>query len=154
MRALTLTQPWASLIIWGEKFFETRSWPTKYRGPIAIHAAKGFPYRVKQLARSLEPFRSILAKHGITDPDQLPTGAILGVTSIASCDRTEAIREKLSPLEIQFGDYSDGRYAFCTGTVRKCHTPVPCPGALAIWHVSDHTAAEVLRQIEEARLAT
>ncbi len=43
MKTLTLTQPWAQLIAIGAKRIETRSWGTKYRGPIAIHAAKGFP---------------------------------------------------------------------------------------------------------------
>lgn len=40
MKALTIRQPWASLIALGVKTIETRSWPTKYRGPIAIHAGK------------------------------------------------------------------------------------------------------------------
>lgn len=40
MKALTLHQPWASLIATGAKTLETRSWPTRYRGPLAIHAAK------------------------------------------------------------------------------------------------------------------
>lgn len=39
MKALTLWQPWASLIAVGDKTIETRSWSTKYRGPLAIHAA-------------------------------------------------------------------------------------------------------------------
>lgn len=39
MKALTLWQPWASLVARGEKTIETRSWPTDYRGPLAIHAA-------------------------------------------------------------------------------------------------------------------
>lgn len=38
MKALTLTQPWASLVVLGVKRIETRSWSTKYRGPLAIHA--------------------------------------------------------------------------------------------------------------------
>lgn len=45
MKALTLWQPWASLIAVGAKTIETRSWSTTYRGPLAIHAAattKGF----------------------------------------------------------------------------------------------------------------
>ena len=37
-RALTLHQPWASLIAIGAKTMETRSWSTSYRGPLAIHA--------------------------------------------------------------------------------------------------------------------
>ena len=40
MKAITLHQPWASLIALGVKTIETRSWATKHRGPIAIHAAK------------------------------------------------------------------------------------------------------------------
>lgn len=40
MKALSLTQPWASLVAVGAKRIETRSWRTSYRGPLAIHAAK------------------------------------------------------------------------------------------------------------------
>lgn len=43
MKALTLTEPWASLVKNRVKSIETRSWFTLYRGPIAIHAAKTFP---------------------------------------------------------------------------------------------------------------
>lgn len=39
MKALTIWQPWASLLVSGQKKYETRSWATAYRGPIAIHAA-------------------------------------------------------------------------------------------------------------------
>ena len=43
MKAITIWQPWASLIAIGVKQYETRSWKTDYRGPIAIHAAKKNP---------------------------------------------------------------------------------------------------------------
>lgn len=39
MKALTLHQPWSSLVAIGVKTVETRSWGTTYRGPLAIHAA-------------------------------------------------------------------------------------------------------------------
>ena len=39
MKVLTLHQPYASLIALGLKTIETRSWSTKYRGPLAVHAA-------------------------------------------------------------------------------------------------------------------
>ena len=41
MRALSIRQPWASLILKAGKNIENRDWPTKYRGRILIHAAKG-----------------------------------------------------------------------------------------------------------------
>lgn len=44
MKALTISQPFASLIAAGEKWVENRNWPTKYRGPLAIHAGKGTQY--------------------------------------------------------------------------------------------------------------
>jgi hypothetical protein len=40
VKAITLWQPWASLVALGVKSIETRSWSTSYRGPLAIHAAK------------------------------------------------------------------------------------------------------------------
>lgn len=43
MKTLTLHQPWASLIAMGVKKIETRSWGTKYRGPLAIHAGQHRP---------------------------------------------------------------------------------------------------------------
>ncbi len=43
MKAITLWQPWASLVAIGAKTIETRSWATSYRGPLAIHAAARKP---------------------------------------------------------------------------------------------------------------
>lgn len=47
MKAITLTQPWATLVAIGAKRIETRSWATRYRGPLAIHAAKGIERGLK-----------------------------------------------------------------------------------------------------------
>ena len=57
MKALTIWQPWASLVACGAKQYETRSWPTKYRGPIAIHAAIKDPCKLPLLDKAeLERF--------------------------------------------------------------------------------------------------
>ena len=57
MKALTIWQPWASLLACGAKRYETRSWPTKYRGPIAIHAAMKDPCNLPLLDKAdLEHF--------------------------------------------------------------------------------------------------
>jgi hypothetical protein len=44
VKALTIRQPWASLIAMGVKTIETRSWSTNYRGPLAIHAGASLSY--------------------------------------------------------------------------------------------------------------
>ena len=43
MKAITVIQPWASLLAEGAKLYETRSWKTNYRGEILIHAGKKDP---------------------------------------------------------------------------------------------------------------
>jgi hypothetical protein len=43
VKALTIRQPWASLVALGVKTIETRSWSTKYRGPLLIHAGMKMP---------------------------------------------------------------------------------------------------------------
>lgn len=48
LKAITLYQPWATLVALGVKTIETRSWQTKHRGPIAIHAGAKAP---RQMAR-------------------------------------------------------------------------------------------------------
>lgn len=40
MIALTMWEPWASLVAYGVKQLETRDWSTRHRGPVAIHASK------------------------------------------------------------------------------------------------------------------
>ncbi|TWH47470.1 ASCH domain-containing protein [Sporomusa sp. KB1] len=49
MKAITILQPWASLLACGAKQIETRSWPAKYRGPIAIHTGKTWTMFTREL---------------------------------------------------------------------------------------------------------
>ncbi len=74
MKAISIHQPWASLITLGEKRFETRSWRPHYRGRILIHASKTFSHAEQDLCHQ-EPFKSVLKAHGIEFVNPLPTGA-------------------------------------------------------------------------------
>lgn len=49
LRALTIRQPWAWAIIHGGKDIENRSWNTKHRGPLVIHAGMGFDKGVESM---------------------------------------------------------------------------------------------------------
>ena len=44
MKALSIMQPWAWLIVAGHKDIENRTWATRYRGPVLIHAGKRFDF--------------------------------------------------------------------------------------------------------------
>jgi activating signal cointegrator 1 len=150
MKALTLTQPYATLVAIGAKTIETRSWPTAYRGRIAIHAGKGLgpvggTRGLMDLCRS-EPFRSVLIGAGILGTPALPLGAIVATARITTTGRltrdtrhsyiwNEAIRAwtPVSEQEAAFGDYTEGRWGFVLADVKPLAEPIPAKGALGLW---------------------
>lgn len=137
MRALTLMQPWATLVAIGAKQIETRSWYTFYAGPLAIHAAKSFP-RTARLQCYYEPFVSTMKAYytalGVPWNDDwwktLPTGAVIGVGNLAGTFSVESLHP--TELERAFGDYSPGRYGWLLEGMHPIK-PVPVSGALGLW---------------------
>ena len=70
MKVITIKQPFATLIAEGLKEYEFRTWKTKYRGDILIHAGKGFDKKAMQRYEHLNleyPSGKIIAKATITD---------------------------------------------------------------------------------------
>ena len=126
MKALTLTQPWATLVMSGRKKFETRSWATGYRGRIAIHSSKGMPGYAKEAAREF----------GL-DPETLPRGVVLGYVYVMAVAATEDVREALTwaedHLELAYGDFDDGRWAWQLANPTPLPEPIPAKGALGLW---------------------
>jgi hypothetical protein len=153
LRCLSLTQPYATLVALTEKLTETRSWGTKHRGTVAIHAAKGFPEHERWLTTRW-PFAVALG----TTP--LVMGVIVAVVSLADCyrfdDRTAGVIEAQSRLGQQprferfFGNYAAGRYGFVLANVRPLATPVPARGMLGLWTAPADVAAAVRAQVTEA----
>lgn len=149
MKALTLTQPWASLVALQKKKIETRSWPTSYRGDLVIHAAKGFPKWAKETCDE-EPFKTAL--DGYT-ASTLPLSQGLCVVKLLGCfPTTESGFNKLifmlghkpSWEESAFGDYSPNRWMWLTEYVKPL--PLngwgPVKGALGLWEWDKQGAAE------------
>jgi hypothetical protein len=133
VKALSLTQPWASLVALGEKRVETRSWNTNYRGLLAIHAAKTYPRWAKELAGQ-EPFYSSLrAPIGNYSYPELRCGQVLCIVSLTVIRFTQTVRDDLSEKELAFGDYSDGRFAWCLSLFEPVSPPIPAKGHLGLW---------------------
>lgn len=84
MRALTIRQPWAWLIVHGHKDVENRSWSTRYRGPLLIHAASALARR-----DSIEEARFVCNELGILLPDLagLRRGGVVGIATLTDCVR-------------------------------------------------------------------
>ena len=131
MKALSLIQPYASAIMIGLKRIETRSWSTKYRGRIAIHASKGMPKWAKD-------FAAIERAHGRL-PTRLPLGAIIGFAEIVDMEHTEQSSLHIGPIEKMYGDYSLGRWSWILDNIQ----PLPddqlivCRGSLGLWTVQE-----------------
>jgi len=137
MRCLTVRQPWATLIALGEKEFETRSWRTNYRGELAIHAGK----RVDKAICRQEPFKSVLSKHGYSEHN-LPLGAIIAIGSLEECYPItigENARGWVSGNEYDFGDYTEGRFAWKLTRMAPLNPPVPVSGKLNLWEYDINT---------------
>lgn len=76
MKALSIMQPWAWLICAGHKDIENRSWPTRFRGPVLIHAGKKFDG---------EDDANDWAWPQIERPDDFDMGGIVGEAEIVDC---------------------------------------------------------------------
>lgn len=144
MKALSLWQPYASLIACGLKRVETRSWATSYRGPVLIHAAQRWTRAERDaLAKLRADWDSIRARLNVAD---IRLGAVVAVARVASCvEMTPEIVdlcERTAPLELAVGDWKPGRFAWALEDVRALPAPVPCGGARGLWEARRIAASD------------
>lgn len=149
MKALSLTQPWATLVAIGAKRIETRSWGTSYRGPLAIHAAKGFPAACRDVVydplfrAALRPYFAAVATSLCPLDKYLPRGCVLATGHLVAVRLIADSRhyvpghgtQMLPPPdpELSFGDFSPGRYGWIFEDVKLLSVPIPAKGALGLW---------------------
>lgn len=138
LKALTLTQPWASLIASGAKHIETRGWRTEYVGPLAIHAAKGFPPEAEAFCKK-QSFSRALKAAGYSQHDErtwnawgLPLGVVIAIVWLEQVEHITS-HTQVSEQERAFGDYTPGRYAWKVSEVYRLRTPLAARGTLGLW---------------------
>ena len=140
MKALTLYQPYASAIPLDLKHWETRSWKTHYRGPLAIHASASIPQWAYDFAKS----EMILGRI----PKGLPMGQIVALVDLTEILPAEESIFDTTAIERLYGDYSPGRYAWKLENVRALAQPVPARGRQGLWTPSAELEAQIMEQIE------
>ncbi len=149
MKAITIWQPWASLLAIGAKQYETRSWKTDYRGQIAIHAAAKRPPKQGELAtENFDAITKAIALnlgHWRFDWDNIPLGCVILTAELVDCykitkrltfaenEKTISIQE-ISVQEQLFGDWTPGRYAWELSNVKMLPEPIPAKGQQKIWN--------------------
>ena len=123
MKVLTIKQPWATLIMQEDKRFEFRSWQTKYRGDLLIHAGKGIDKEaMKRLAKYL--------------PDEIPLGKILGkvtlVDCVKMCSEFKDMLLKENP-DIYTKSSFQENYGWQVENVKVFNEPIEAKGHLSLW---------------------
>ena len=151
-RALSVRQPWASLLVAGVKTVETRSWRTRHRGPLLIHAASGGvpPGWSGGLDSPVAVACAELLAPGRRRPDPtFPVGAIVGKVDVVDCVPVEEAARIDEPsfgawggawTERDLGDYDThwsrgGRWAWILDHPRIARPPVPLRGRLGLFPV-------------------
>lgn len=125
MKVLSIKEPWASLIMNGTKKIETRSWKTKYRGEIYIHAslskAKITKPEVYELIKDIN-FKCgyIICKCNLVD-------CIYMTDEYVNDMKTNHYEEYIC------GHYEVGRYAWIVEDV-KVIEPIEAKGKLGLWN--------------------
>ena len=123
IKALTLHQPWASLV--GKyKHFETRGKATNYRGKIAIHAAirqETTDYQINELSDLLVG-------------ENLPFSCVVAIADLSDCIKiTQEFISQQSETELRCGFWEVGRYAWKLENVVILDEPIPARGMPGLW---------------------
>lgn len=127
MKALTLWQPYASAIALKLKQFETRSWKTNYRGPLAIHAS------IKPLSRE---YQKLAARFQFAN---LPKGEIVAIAELTDClYMTQELINKISDTEKALGDWQIGRYAWQLDNIQIPQESIKLSGKQGLWTWQDN----------------
>ncbi len=144
MKAITLHQPWASLIAHGVKDIETRFWapPRSLIGQrIAIHAG-----RTREVSRKLHPgtLRAVLDLFGNGWGGRIPLGAIVATALLEDARQVgfQRYAERVLASSPSYtgwvepdphGDFATGRWLWFLTDVEPCIPPVPAVGHQGLW---------------------
>lgn len=161
MKAISLWQPWASAIALGAKRIETRHWSTRYRGPLAIHAAKRVNKNELIYYACCWNWCGAMRRDFGTGPmwETLPFGAIVATCDLTDCrptgsfrggeldeprypdrggfarDGTRQIHAAYAWTERQMGDFGLGRYGWVLENIVALPKPLPCKGSQGFFEV-------------------
>lgn len=136
MKALSVHQPWAWALLHAGKDVENRTWETRYRGPLAIHASKTRDsYDAQNAAAWLTLF-------GVELPawEDLATGAIVGVVDLVDCVQVPVGVPGYVPGRGK-SPWAQGPWLWVVENPRPLAKPVPYRGAQGLFNVPDKLVA-------------
>jgi len=127
LKAISIMQPWAWLIVNGHKDIENRDWATKFRGFVAIHAGKKLDETAAiSVDRAYHPVSGRRIRFA-AEGHAYQRGGIVGVAEIVDC-----IPHANSDLQDECSEWFVGRYGFLLRNARPVSF-IPCKGALSFF---------------------
>jgi hypothetical protein len=120
MKALSLRQPYAELVVSGRKTIELRTWNTSIRGEVFIHA-------------SLNTDKDAMARFGFT---KLPTGCVVGKVKIIDVKHYLDEAAHTADGDKHMANSTWGTYGFVLVDAQRVET-IPAKGALGFWDAKD-----------------
>lgn len=135
MKALSLWQPWATLWLLDLKKNETRSWATRYRGRLAVHAAQNT--RGGRMIFQALKYRGLLKEFDrITD---MPRGGIIGTVDLKGCVEMTSHNMPLDETELLLGNYEIGRFMWLKENPKSFKKIIPLRGRQGLFNIPDET---------------
>jgi hypothetical protein len=124
MKALSLQQPWAWLILHGGKDIENRTWSTRYRGPVLIHASRTW-YTPPGEWASMVPDGVVLPEPGLIE-----RGGIVGQVEIVDCVKRHPSRWFFGPYGFVLRNPIRLPFRPCRGALGFFDPEAPPPGGV------------------------
>lgn len=123
MKCLSVSQPYADLIVKGKKTIELRTWNTKFRGEFLVHA----PLTIK---------KKVCSKMSI-DETKLRTGVIVGKAEIYDVKVYNSVTELKADYKKHFAfeEFLHHRYGFLLKNLKELRVPIPYKGSLGFFNV-------------------
>ena len=128
MRALSIRQPWAWLIVNGIKDIENRNWRTDYRGYLLIHASKTWDQE------GYEVIQNKLAdweKNFLPEKEDCEFGALIGMVNMVDC------------VEHHPSKWFFGPWGFVFEAPECWQEPIPYRGQLKLFEVPNKIFMDV-----------
>ena len=124
MKCLSVSQPFADLIIHGKKTIELRRWNTSFRGEFLIHS----PQKIRiQDCKRLK-----------INPKNLVKGAIVGKAEIFDVKKYQSKSELLkdSKKHLASKSFQNNKYGFLIKNAKPFRIPIPAKGQLGFFDVN------------------
>ena len=116
MKALSLKQPYAELVVSGRKIIELRKWNTKFRGEFLVHASK-------------KPDEKVMKEFGF---DSLPLGCVVGKSFLSDVKKYASTEEFSRDKKFHLASLDFGSYGFVLKNSTRVKE-IPCKGKLGFW---------------------